>query len=1584
LAQKFCHGVGILALSIVAANCRGDVEKRSGATRRVDDPSRSTSAVTPAPPSAPAKTAAPPNAPGQRPPANRGGDGTPLRAARGGRMMQGPGGSQNDQNRPGIFDSQADPSQPATRRRPREQRMQRAEAFDGDLRNLPRTRPIRKRERPEREHPPVRPVPFPGTPPAEPAPNALAINAPSLPAPAPIRTFEGLDFATWGAGHPPDTNGDVGTRYFIETVNTSIGIFDKLTGDGVAAFTFNTFMSQGNFGNLCDTNNFGDPIVLYDTFEDRWIITDFAFQLDGSSNVVNPPGAFQCIAVSKSGDPVSGGWNFYSINTTGGLGDYPKFGIWPDGLYMSANMFNYAAGGAFQNVRLYAFNKTQMYAGTPSIQVVSFDAPSSEFTLLPSNARLQTGTPPPGSPNYFATVWNFLNVVGVWKFHVDWNSISTSTLTGPFNVLTPTSWSQLTLGSGRAPSPGNSLDTLYPRLMVQNQYSNIGGVESLWNSHTVGASGSTSAQAAVRYYQVTVTGGTVAATSTQAATHSPDATVHRYMVSTAVDRAGNMALGYSASSSTLNPALRYAGRLAGDAVNTITQTEASLFEGTGTQSGTCGSTCTRWGDYSAMTLDVDGCTFWYTNEYYQVTGLNDHTRIGSFAFPECTAVTSGTLQGTVRTTGLTPLVGATVTLGSRTATTDAAGLYAFADLPVGTYPAVTASLPGFASQTFLSIAVNQAATTTQNFTLSAAPANTCFVDTTQADFQAGIPTNCDLTTSPGDVTLTNAPTIDQQNLTVTSSGFGMTSTSWAAQTFLSAVTGQATRIDLDLFCSGCTGTTPNLTVSIRATTGSPAVPTGADLAVATIPGFSSGSGGYFTATFASPATLTAGTRYAVVIRAVSNPSAGTYAYVCSCTSPSSNPYTNGQRVTSANSGSTWTADTTSGGRDLGFKVFVKTGFAASGDFVSSIKDANPAPGLTPTWGTLSWNASVPANTTLNFQAAASTSLNGPFNFVGPDLTSSTFFSNGASLAQFNGNRYLKYKAVLTSSNSGATPTINDVTVCSVNPLPTIATLNPSSVSLGSGDFTLTVTGTNFIGTSTVRVDGADRVTTFSSATQVTAEIVACDVVAAGTPTITVVNPVPGGGTSNGLTLTVTDASVPSITTQPQSQTIASGQTASLSVVASSVSALTYQWYVGTSGDTAHPVGGATGSSYTASPLTTTNYWVRVRNLFGAVDSNTATITVVCSFRLTPASARFGLPGGSGSAVVTTQAGCSWSASTPASWLVLGTSSGTNGSTMTFTARPNATGLARSTSITVGNQPFVVTERVRDTITLGDLDGDSKADIAVFRPSTGGWVSLNSSTSYGTNSAVLWGESTDKPVPGDYDGDGRIDPAFYRPSTGEWHILQSSTSYMSSSRISWGISTDIPVQGDYDGDGKTDLGVYRPSTGQWYILLSSSNYTTYFVRSWGLAIDVPVPSDYDGDGKIDIGVYRPSTGEWYILRSSLNYTTYFVQRWGAPTDISVPGDYDGDGRADIAVYRASTGEWYVLRSSLNYTTYFVQRWGAATDVPVAGDYDGDGRTDIGVYRPSTGDWYILRSSTNFATYFVQPWGFSTDQPILKRP
>jgi hypothetical protein len=898
----------------------------------------------------------------------------------------------------------------------------RAHSFDGDVRHLPQAGP-RKFERPEiGEEPELHPEMVPGTFSPEQTASAMTQSiGRNAPAPSPSASFEGLDFATWGAGHPPDTDGDVGPNYFIQAVNTSIGIYNKSDGSRVAAFTFDTFMSQGHFGNLCDTDNFGDPVVLYDTFEDRWIITDFAFQLDASGNVKNPPGQYQCFAVSKSGDPVSGGWNYYSIFVQGGLGDYPKFGIWPDGLYMSANVFGYAASGSFQNVRVWALNKAQMYAGATNIQAISFDAPSAEFTLLPSNARLQTGAPPAGSPNYFATV-GFTNALTVYKFHADWNSVGNSTFTGPFLSGTSTAFATFSPTTGTVPSPKNALDTLYPRLMMQNQYSNLGGVESLWNSHTVGATGTSSTQAALRYYQVKVTGGTVETNATQAFTYSPDTTVHRFMPSVAVDRAGDMAIGYTATSSTLNPAVRYAARLAGDPVNSISQTEQSLIEGAGSQTGNCGTAaCTRWGDYSTMTLDPDGCTFWFTTEYYADNSLNNHTRIGSFSLPNCTKVgTGGTIQGAITASaGGAPIAGATVSLGSRITTTAADGTYSFAGLPAGTYPTLTVSYPGLVTRSASNISVTDGGATEEDFALDAAPTSGCLTDTTQADFQAGTSTACDLASSPGDVTLLNAPNIDQQNTNLSTSGQGVTTTGWQGQTFTAGVSGQITRIDLNLFCSSCTGTSPNLTVSIRNTASN--LPTGTDLATATIAGNNSGAGGFWTANFASPLTVTAGTVYAVLVRPVSNPSAGTYA----ATTSTASTYAGGRRVSSTNSGGAWTGGT----NDIGFVIYVQSGFAPSGTFISSLKDANPAPGATPHWGAISWNAVTPGATAIAFQAAAANSPTASFSFVGPDGTANTFFTNGASLAQFNGNRYLRYSAKLTTTSGSTTPTLNDVTVC---------------------------------------------------------------------------------------------------------------------------------------------------------------------------------------------------------------------------------------------------------------------------------------------------------------------------------------------------------------------------------------------------------------------------------------------------------------------------------------------------------------------------------------------------------------------------
>lgn len=281
----------------------------------------------------------------------------------------------------------------------------------------------------------------------------------------------------------------------------------------------------------------------------------------------------------------------------------------------------------------------------------------------------------------------------------------------------------------------------------------------------------------------------------------------------------------------------------------------------------------------------------------------------------------------------------------------------------------------------------------------------------------------------------------------------------------------------------------------------------------------------------------------------------------------------------------------------------------------------------------------------------------------------------------------------------------------------------------------------------------------------------------------------------------------------------------------------------------------------------------------------------------------------------------------------------------------------------------------------DFDGDGKADIGVFNPSTGQWTGLASSTGFTTSATTNWGTSGDVPVPADYDGDGKGDIAVYRPSTGTWWVLLSSSGFTTYQMFHWGTSTDVPVPGDYDGDGKADVAVYRPSTGGWWILLSSTNSVSSRLLFWGASTDIPVPRDYDGDGKTDVAVYRPSAGTWWILLSTTNSSSYAFYHWGATGDVPVPADYDGDHKADIAVYRPSTGVWWVLSSLANNGTYAAKAFGTNGDIPVPADYDGDGKTDLAVFRPSTNTWWILSPSSGISSSRV--FGSVGDVPPFGR-
>lgn len=258
----------------------------------------------------------------------------------------------------------------------------------------------------------------------------------------------------------------------------------------------------------------------------------------------------------------------------------------------------------------------------------------------------------------------------------------------------------------------------------------------------------------------------------------------------------------------------------------------------------------------------------------------------------------------------------------------------------------------------------------------------------------------------------------------------------------------------------------------------------------------------------------------------------------------------------------------------------------------------------------------------------------------------------------------------------------------------------------------------------------------------------------------------------------------------------------------------------------------------------------------------------------------------------------------------------------------------------------------------DFDGDRKADISVFRPSTGAWWVLNSSDA--TYSAINWGLSADKIVPADYDGDGRIDRAIYRD--GLWYVLKSSTGGYTVSQF--GLTNDRPVPSDFDNDGKADLSIFRQ--GFWHSLASSSN--AYRVVQFGIDDDIPTPSDYDSNRRSDIAVFR--AGTWYVqYQAELPMT---AAQFGIQTDKPVPADYDGDKKTDYAVFRQ--GVWFVWQSASGSMRVF--QWGIAGDVPVPADYDGDKKTDFAVYRQ--GVWYIWRSRDN--TYTIVHWGLATDIPV----
>ncbi len=422
--------------------------------------------------------------------------------------------------------------------------------------------------------------------------------------------FDGIAAAGWLV---PDTNGAVGATQFVEWVNTRYSIYDKASGALLMGPTNGNTLWSG-FGGPCQTQNSGDVLVNYDKLAGRWVFTQHATPIGGPY--------YQCVAVSTTSD-ARGTYNRYAFQLTGSnFPDYPKLAVWPDAYYITSDEVNSAS--QLVDSAVCALDRTNMLAGNAATAVCFHTASASQFSLLPADVDGLTA-PPAGAKNYLAGLGT--NAINWYTFHVDFTNPANSTFTGPVSVPV-TSFTQACNGSTCIPQPGTSqqLDSLGDRLLYRLAYRNFGDHESLVVSHAVKAS---TGNTAIRWYELRSPSATKP-TVFQQGTYNPTV-AYRWMPSIAMDKLGDIAVGYSLSSSASKPSLRYAGRHVGDALNTM-GTEVSIVFGTGVETGTF-----RWGDYASMTVDpTDDCTFWFTGQYLTTNGnKNWRTRLTSIKFSAC-------------------------------------------------------------------------------------------------------------------------------------------------------------------------------------------------------------------------------------------------------------------------------------------------------------------------------------------------------------------------------------------------------------------------------------------------------------------------------------------------------------------------------------------------------------------------------------------------------------------------------------------------------------------------------------------------------------------------------------------------------------------------------------------------------------------------------------------------------------------------------------------------------------------------------------------------------------------------------------
>lgn len=437
---------------------------------------------------------------------------------------------------------------------------------------------------------------------------------------------QSFDGSGYTGVNPPDPTGDVGLNYYIQSINGNSGsiftVYNKSNGSLVAGP-----INMETLGSGSCASGAGDPIVLFDEMAQRWLLSEFSSS-----------GNYLCVYVSQTSDPVSGGWNAYSFQSPT-FPDYPKYGVGVDAYYVGTNE---------SAPTVYALNRTAMLNGQ-SANFVRLTAPSLSgfgFQMLTPIDHDGTTAMPAGTPGYFLRqrddeVHNSSSnnpsqdFVELWQFNADFSNTSNSSFTKVSDIpMSDFDSSLCGLTSFSCfPQSGSSsnLDPLREVVMFRAQYRNFGSYETIVGNFVTDVNGND--RGGIRWFELRRSGGGSWALH-QEGTYSPDSK-NRWMGSIAMDKDGNVALAYSWGSSSDFPGLRYTGRLASDGNGTMGQPETTLVN------GTSGVSSNRWGDYSHLALDpVDGCTYWYTNEYGK-SGGQWGTYISSFKFDSCGGGTGG-------------------------------------------------------------------------------------------------------------------------------------------------------------------------------------------------------------------------------------------------------------------------------------------------------------------------------------------------------------------------------------------------------------------------------------------------------------------------------------------------------------------------------------------------------------------------------------------------------------------------------------------------------------------------------------------------------------------------------------------------------------------------------------------------------------------------------------------------------------------------------------------------------------------------------------------------------------------------------